>query len=134
MPVKVEGLREFRAALRASEVGSTRQLSAALRVASLPVVHKASSFAPSRTGALRGGYGVSVRGTRASIINRVPYAAGAEWGVRGKWAGFLKYPGPEGGRGRFAYRAVHESETLIVQSIYLAMRKIITVNGWLHGF
>lgn len=132
--VEIENLRQFRAALRASQTGAEKELRNGLKAAGVPVVARAKVVAPMRTGALAAGYSVRVSGTNAVVANRVPYAAGAEWGRRGKWRGFLRYPafgtGSAAGRGRFAWRAVVEERPQILAIITEKLREIIGLQGW----
>lgn len=145
--VAIENLAQFRRDLRAAEASGTRDLVAALRAAGVPVVERASELAPVGpteqggvsgrqfpAGSLRSGYSVSVRATAASLVNKVPYSAGAEWGLYGKWSGFRKYPavgvGASAGRGRFAWRAVFERQEEIAAIIFEGLRELVTIRGW----
>ncbi|MGH2663690.1 MAG: hypothetical protein ACRDH8_12990 [Actinomycetota bacterium] len=125
--VEVDGLKEFRAALRASVSASPRQLSTAIRNAGRPVIARASDLAPVRTGLLSRGYTVRVRGTAGDVVSRVLYGPGAEWGSRGKWKGFVKH-GPPGQR--FAGQALEDRADEVVQVIELEMASIVEINGW----
>jgi hypothetical protein len=138
--VRVKGLRELRRDLKASRAALPRQLTVALRKVGIPVAAEAASYAPvgrrkadTHKGMLRGGYRVSVRAARGAIVNRAPFAAGAEWGMRGKWKGFRRYPAPApGGRGRFAWRAVWEEREAITNGIADALKDVLTAQGWFH--
>ncbi len=125
--VYIANLAQFRAALRAAEAASIKELTVALKAAGKPVAARASSLAPTLSGALAGGYNVSVRATSGWIVNKVPYAAGADWGQEGKWSGFRKY----GARGsRFATRAVDEESILIERIITTGLEEILSIHGW----
>lgn len=127
--VTVQGLKEFRRALKASQDANPRELTKALKVAGAPVVSQARSLAgaASRTGAHAGGFSARAAGAKGSIVNRVPYAGGAEWGARGRWSGFNRY----GGRGsRFAGRAVDDKADEVQRIITEELREIITAQGW----
>lgn len=126
--VQVEGLKEFRAALKAAEKNAPRELSKALKKAGVPVAARASTLAPRLSGLLAGGYKITTQGPAASLVNRAPYAAGAEWGFRGKWKGFLKYGAP----GRFGWRAIQELADKIAADLYAGLREILTAYGWFH--
>jgi len=136
--VEVVGLREFRAACRASGSGLTRDLTRALRAAGKPPLSRVkvlagrTSSSPRATGLLAKSYKIAAAGTSAYVKNSVPYAAGAEWGVYGKWAGFRRrYPGPEpGGRGRFAWRAVLEQREEIAEILTRELEAMIAIQGW----
>lgn len=125
--VEVDGLKEFRAALRASASGSPRQLSSAIRSAGAPIVRRAGDLAPVRRGLLSRGYTVRVRGTAGDIVSRVPYGAGAEWGRGGKWKGFMKYGLPGY---RFAARALDDRADEVAALIEQEMASIVEINGW----
>jgi bacteriophage HK97-gp10 putative tail-component len=125
--VRIEGLTEFRAALRSAAARYPVELPRALKAAGIPIMVEASALAPVRTGALASGYKVSVKGTTAAIVSGVPYAGGAEWGQQGKWAGFTHY-GPPGAR--FAGRAVEDQETAIALIVETELRDIIGAFGW----
>jgi hypothetical protein len=130
--IVIEGLSEFRAALRAAEEATPRELTAALKAAGLPIVQRAAYFAPKRTGQLAASYKASATGTRAQIVSKVPYGAGAEWGTHGKWAGFKKYRGaPDSGdRGRFVWRALLELSDEVMDDIANRLEEILTIHGW----
>lgn len=125
--VQIVGLREFQAALRTAQARGPTELTKGLKVAGEPIVKEASQLSPVRTGRLAGGYLTQVRGTTGNIVNRVPYAAGAEWGTHGKWTGFQKY----GGRGeRFAGKAIDDKAEETLLAIYASMSEIATIYGW----
>lgn len=128
--VEIVNLRSFQRALRASEAGATRELSRAIRAAGRPIVERARVLAPRRTGLLASAYAIRASGTTGNVINRAPYGAGAEWGLHGKWKGFRRYRGVQGGRGRFAARAVEERRDEIVRIMTDELREIITISGW----
>lgn len=136
--ITVDGLKEFRAALRASGSGLTRELPKALRLAGKPPLAETKALAgrtsvsPRSTGALQKSYKIRTSGTTAFVSSGVPYGAGAEWGVYGKWSGFRRYPpGPESaGRGRFAWKAVVEKRDEIAEVLYRALEDVIQVQGW----
>jgi hypothetical protein len=130
--IVIEGLAEFRAALRQAEAATPRELTAALKAAGTPIVERAGYFAPKRTGQLAAGYKASVSGSSASIISRVPYGGGAEWGTHGKWAGFKKYRGaPDSGdRGRFVWRALLELSDEVMLDIADRLKEILEIHGW----
>lgn len=128
--VYIENLSQFRSDLRAAEAASPREMSKALKRAGGMLLSATKSYAPTITGLLVSGYKLSVRGTTGAITNRVPYAAGAEWGLHGKWTGFLRYPAAGDGRGRFAYRALVEKSDQLVSAIADEMREIVELHGW----
>lgn len=124
--LQIDGLREFRAALKLVSAATARELTKALKAAGVPVTQRAADLAPKRTGALAAGYRVSVRAPNANVVSAVPYALGAEWGSRGKWSGFLRY----GGDGRFAWRAVQDREAEIAEVLTRGLEEILTIQGW----
>lgn len=135
--VTVDGLDEFRRALRASGTGLTRELSKGIRAAGKPPLAKAKSYAgainsPRSEGHLAKSYRVSARGTSGHLLSKVPYGAGADWGVYGKWSGFRRYPpGPESaGRGRFVWRAVMDTDREIEEVLTRAIEHLLTIQGW----
>lgn len=125
----VEGLAEFRRALRAAESGlSGRDLAKAIKAGGEPALREASALAPvGPTGGLSKGYKVRTRGNTGYLTSRVPYAAGADWGLHGKWSGFTKY-GPQGER--FAGRAVDTKADEIGEAMSEALRDLLTLAGW----
>lgn len=125
--IVIDNLAQFRADLKAAVTGSPRELTAALKRAGTPVLARTKQVSARRTGRLQSGYKVSVRGSQASIVNATPYAAGAEWGERGKWEGFYRY----GMRGeRFAARAIDELDTVIAETVYQELDDLVSVRGW----
>jgi len=114
-----------------------KELTKALKAAGVPPLSAVKHYAaatqasPRSTGALAASYKLGTSGASAFLRSRVPYAAGAEWGTKGKWAGFRKYPGTEAdGRGRFAWRAVYEQRDAIAAIITKNLEDLIEVHGW----
>ncbi len=132
--IEIENLAAFRRALRISETGTARQLSAAIRKAGRPILERAGEVAPHVTGELARSYRLRVAGTSGRIFSAAPYGAGAEWGLHGKWAGFRKYQGfgtgASVGRGRFAWRAVVERQRQIIAVLSEGLEQIIKIQGW----
>jgi hypothetical protein len=127
--VRIEGLTAFRAALARAAGSYPKELTSALSAAGAPIVSAASAKAPHVTGTLAASYATSVRGLRGRIISRAPYGAGAEWGLRGKWAGFQKYgPTP-----RFAGAAIDEKADEVAELIYEKLFDIVSAYGWFHA-
>jgi hypothetical protein len=122
--VTIEGINEFRAAVRKAAGAAPREIPLALKRAGAPILVQAASNAPHRTGRLAAGYKVAVKGTTASIVSTVPYAGGAEWGVHGKWAGF------EGAPPRYVWPAVEAQEASVELIIENELRDIIGIYGW----
>jgi len=120
----VQGLTEFRLAVRRAAATNPRLITTGLKKAGAPILAEASSRAPRRTGRLAGSLKTSVRGSRADIVSSVPYAGGAEWGSRGKWSGFPGSPP------RFVVPAVEsrlDAATLILER---ELRDVISIYGW----
>jgi hypothetical protein len=142
--VKIVGLDAFRADLKAASKAGPRALTKGLRAAGKPVLERTRFLAPITTrkvyasgphpGELKASYRIRIRGTQASIISTAPFGAGAEWGVHGRWRGFLRYPGAadDPTRGRFAWRAVLENRERIAAAVDAAMDEIETIYGWAH--
>lgn len=128
--VYIANLASFRRDLKRAIGANPVALTAAIKAAGKPVGERAqANAAPTYlSGALQGGYSVSARGARGSVVNKVPYAAGAEWGQQGKWAGFMKYGDP----GRFAWKAVDEGSEEIAAVIMEGLREIVEIFGWAH--
>jgi hypothetical protein len=125
--VYIENIAQFRRDLKAAEDASPRELTAALKgVGTRVILPTTRAGVPMRTGELAAGYKVSVRGTAGAIVNRVPYAAGAEWGTRGKWSGFNRYGGP----GRFAWHAIDSRQEAILEGIAEGLRSVVELHGW----
>jgi hypothetical protein len=130
--VVIENLSAFRTALRRAEQATPRELSAALRRVGIPIVAGIRTIVPTgpardpHPGLLRGSYRVSVRGTIGSVVSKAPYAAGAEWGQHGKWAGFARYGEP----GRFAWKTVEEESDLIVEEVFRGLTDVAQIYGW----
>jgi hypothetical protein len=124
--IVIEGLTAFRASVRAAAGKYPTEIPRALKAAGVPIVAQASALAPRLSGALAGGYKVSVRGTTASVVSSVPYSGGAEWGTRGKFSGFNRYGSPP----RFAGRAVEMQEPVIALIVEAELRDIIGAYGW----
>lgn len=126
--IEITNLALFRAGLKAAVAGSPAQLTAAIRKAGQPIVLRAQMLAQaaSDTGAHARGFSVRVSTTTGKLYNREPYGAGAEWGLLGHWAGFRRY----GPRGRFAWRAMEESEDAVARIITAELQELLTINGW----
>lgn len=122
--VRVQGINEFRAAVRKAAGAAPREIPLALKRAGVPILAQAAANAPHRSGRLAAGYKVAVKGTTASVVSVVPYAGGAEWGSRGKWAGF------EGAPPRYVWPAVEAQETNVQLIIENELREIIGIYGW----
>lgn len=122
--VTVEGINEFRAAVRKAAGAAPKEIPLALKRAGVPIVAQAAANAPHRSGRLAGGYKVAVKGTTASIVSSVPYAGGAEWGQFGKWAGF------EGAPPRYVWPAVESQEEIVELIVENELRDIIGIYGW----
>lgn len=125
--IVVEGLAEFRRAVRTS-IGKTPTLfQAGLKAAGVPILAAASARAPRRTGRLSGSLRTSVRGARADIVSSVPYAGGAEWGRFGKWSGFAGAPP------RFVVPAVESQLDAAAAILMDRLRDMLEIQGWAHA-
>lgn len=124
--IYITNLAQFRRDLKAAEDASPRELTKAIKAAGVPIVAEAKSSVPVVSGTLAGGFKASARGATGSLVNRVPYAMGAEFGKRGKWSGFNRY----GGTPRFAFPAVEDKADEVVTIIATQMGDIIALHGW----
>lgn len=132
---QLEGLTELRAALKEAGPKLTRELSLELRQAAKEVQDEARDKAPVRSGNLRKGYKAYAKGSKRrvefGVRNRKPYAAGAEFGQRGKWKGFQKY-GPRGNRILFA--SYDEAKAMqIADDVFDRLARVANARGWLNG-
>jgi len=127
--VYIIGLNECRADMRRALGAYPRKLTAAIKMVGLPISARAKMKVPHVTGTLAGSIRPSVRGTTGYIRASAPYAGGAEWGARGKWAGWVnRYGSPP----RFVWPAVEESEPLIEAALSLELNEVFTAYGWFH--
>jgi len=124
--VTIENLAEFRRALREAVDASPRELAAGLRKAGVPIIAQARGRVPHVTGRLASSYVVAIRGSDAWVRSKVPYGAGAEWGLGGHWAGFRRY----GGRGRFVARALDDEAEQVFTILTAALNDLIDLHGW----
>jgi hypothetical protein len=127
--VKIEGLKEFRKALKDSVDANPRELTKALKEAGSILPAKIRANAPHKTGALAGSVGnVSATGTKGRIPVRAKHAAPVEFSKRGAAAQTLtaKYGAPP----RYAYKAVGDSADEVIERIYDGLEQIVTAHGW----
>jgi hypothetical protein len=61
-------------------------------------------------------------------VSRVPYAGGAEWGERGRWAGFNKY----GATPRTVWPAIEAQANTVMLIVEYELRNIVEAYGWLR--
>lgn len=127
-PVTIENLDAYKADLRAADKALARTVTAGIKKAGVPVVMhtRIRAARASRTGALAKGYKASVRGTTGQIVG-LDYAAGAEYGSRGKWKGFLKYGRPGS---RFGGPALEETADDVLRIVYEELEPLAQLNGW----
>jgi hypothetical protein len=126
--VEVVGLKQFRADLKRAGSEGPRALAKAIKAGGEPVLEatKVKAQRASRTGHLAGSYGIKVRTTTGSITSKADYAAGADWGKRGRWRGFFRYGQPP----RFAGAALTENAERVQDIITKGLDDIVTVYGW----
>lgn len=124
--IAIEGLTQFRAALRAAQVEYPKLLTLGLKKASLPILARVHASVPTVTGRLAGSYKASVRGPRGYIVSSAPYAGGAEWGRFGKWAGFRGTPP------RYVWPAVESLQDRTAMVVLEELRRVVEANGWFH--
>lgn len=82
-PIRIHGLKDLQAALKAADGESQKQLRVAMNKAAEIVVDDARRRVPSRTGRLRASYRAQSGQRDAKVVagsTRVPYAGWMEWG------------------------------------------------------
>lgn len=122
--IVIVGLAEFRAAATRAAAANPRLITSGLKKAGVPIVAEIASRAPRRTGRLAAGFSTAVAGPRADIVSRVPYAGGAEWGSRGKWAGFAGSPP------RFVVPSIEARLDAAALILEHELRDVISIYGW----
>lgn len=125
--VSITNLAAFRRDLKAAEDASPRELTKALKAAGAPILADVRGRVPHLTGTLAAGFKASARGSTGLIVNRVPYAAGSEFGRHGKWAGFERYGSAPG---RFVGAALEAQGDEVARIIAAEMREIVEIHGW----
>lgn len=128
--VEMTNLRRFMLSLRQADRSIRSEMYRGIVRAGRPVAQRASELAPVRTGRLASGYYARARMGSGEVLNRMPYGAGAEWGLHGKWRGFRRYPAAAGERGRFAWRALVEKQDEVRDIITAEMQRVIELMGW----
>jgi hypothetical protein len=133
-PVRIDGLKEFRKALRDAVDATPRELSAALKPVAEKVAGKARGF---------------TRGRIAAAVK--PFAAGTKAGIRSRHPGArvhefattFKRRNPGGGGEhtvrwsdpadppRYAYRAADELADKIGEDLLDAIEGVVRAKGWL---
>jgi hypothetical protein len=126
--IVVDGLAEFRRALRSAIGKAPLQLTVALKKGAEPILMEARGRSPRLTGALASSLRASVRGATGEIVSSVPYAGGAEWGRYRRWSGFSGAPP------RFVWPAVETKAEEAMDLIAEGLRDVLTVEGWFSGF
>ena len=127
--VKIDGLKEFRKALRDATDANPRMLTAALKSAGAILPPKIRGNAPRKSGALAASVGQPLAsGTKGRIPVRAKHAAPVEFSKRGAAAQTLsaKYGAPP----RFAYKAVGDASEEIIERIYDGLESIVSASGW----
>lgn len=120
--IQVEGLKELRAAFRATDREALKEIQAGLKTAAGLVAEEARVLAPRRTGALAAGYRPFTRGNVAGVRNRVPYAAIYE---------FRKTGTPrEMARVRPVGRALEHQQDRIVDRLADGVERAAARAGW----
>lgn len=128
--VRIEGLTEFRAALRRAQGAYPRKLTVALKKAGVPIIARARSTMPRVSGLLSGSLKTSVRGSVANVVSSAPYAGGAEWGQRGKWRGWVD---KHGAAPRFVWPAMEALQDETADLILAELKDVVQIYGWAHG-
>lgn len=128
LTLQIEGLKEFRKALRDSINASPRELTKALKTAGevLPdKIRQAASFSsqiPASVGRPR------ASGTKARIPVKARHALPVEFAKHGRAAATLsaRYGPPP----RFGYKALERNAKLIEDRVFDGLKEVITVHGW----
>lgn len=119
--IRVDGLREFRAALKTADAQSTKIINEELRVAAAEVAQTARGLAPRRTGRLAESLRPFAAGNRVGVRSRLPYAGVVHWGgtisPRGTDIRFR--------RTEFITRAVERHEAEIVRDLGEALERAL---------
>lgn len=129
--IKIEGLKEFRSALKAAEGANPRELTKALKEAGSVLPPKIRANAPHRTGKLAGSVGAAqASGTKGRVPVKAPYSAPVEFSRKGAPAQGLsaKYGPPP----RFAYKAVASAAPQIEDRLLKAVTEVAKAHGWFN--
>jgi hypothetical protein len=137
MPVRITGLKELRAELRAAADASPREVTAALREGAKTVAARSNELAPQgKTGALKADGRPFATGTRAGVRYRLPYAGVQEFAVNwsrrnrtGKGTNEVHYT-KGGPPPRFAYRSVDELGPGLLDATFERITNILRCHGW----
>jgi hypothetical protein len=125
----------FRADLKKA-MGSTKEATAAMKKAGVPVLAKAQAYAPKGSadrgdkhpGQLAGSGRILAGGNKGRVVFRQIYAPGAEFGAHGRWVGFEKWGQPP----RFGYRALNDSADEVLRIVTEELLPVMTAYGWFH--
>lgn len=130
--MELNGLVEFRHALDQAADATPRELTSALKSASKKVAMEARGYAPRKSGKLAKGYKPYARSGKTKVEtgvrNKVPYAPGAEFGMKGKWKGFRHL----GARAkRILFKAWAHWKDRLPREVFREVSRVAQAHGWL---
>jgi phage gpG-like protein len=122
--VHIQGLRELRRDLRAISKDAPKDLNKAFKEVARPIVARAQSLAPRRSGRLASSIRAGTRGDRLFIRSPLPYAGVVHWGgtIRPKGAPITFR------RTEFITRAVAEKQDELIDRLGDAIED--SARGW----
>lgn len=137
--IRVEGLRELRAALaKIDPIDARKEFQAGLKAAADIVAQDAKGRVPVRTGKAAGSVRATSGGNRAFVVGgkaAVPYYGWLDFGTRTPRSGQPRSVGPWAGtgagpaKGRFIYVALDAKEDQVVDAVEAASDKALGSLG-----
>lgn len=127
--LKIEGLKEFRKALRDSIDASPRELTKALKTAGEILPARIRELAPRRTGALAALVGrPQASGTKGRIPVKARHALPVEFAKHGRAGATLtaRYGPPP----RYGYKAIEKAADEMQDRVFKELKEVITAHGW----
>jgi hypothetical protein len=129
--VRVEGLKELRKVLKATDRSVNLELGKDLRVAAGIVAQGASGLAPRQTGALAASYRGGGAGLRAYVRSTLPYAALIEFGGTTGRGHSASRPGATRVRAQAPVRrALEGSQDAVVEAVAHGIDVAARRAGW----
>jgi hypothetical protein len=130
-PIKVEGLREARARLKALGDGQQKMIRLALNDAGAVIVDNTAPWIPSRTGRTRSTLKVRSTQSKAVVVgggNRAPWYPWLDFGgaVGRKGSVYRKFYR----EGRFAWRTLGKRRTEVVEAVDTALVNAVREAGF----
>jgi hypothetical protein len=130
MRITIDGLPELRQAVHIALGRAPRELTVALKKGGEPLIEEAGRRMIPHPRRIAADLRALVSGTKGDLVSSIPFAGGAEWGQRGKWAGWVKRYGPPP---RFVWPAVEERADEAMEVIARELAEVLTVLGWFRG-